>query len=45
VLVLSMVRFGVTPEINALATLIIVAVCVGVSVAGWLMHRSSRSTR
>lgn len=42
VLILSKVRFGVTPEINALATLIIVAVCIGVSLAGWLMHRNVR---
>lgn len=42
VLILSKVRFGVTPEINALATLIIVAVCIGVSLAGWLMHRNTR---
>lgn len=45
VLILSKVRFGVTPEINALATLIIVAVCIGVSVAGWVMHRNARTTR
>jgi putrescine transport system permease protein len=44
VLILSKVRFGVTPEINALATLIIVAVCIGVSLAGWLMHRNARPT-
>lgn len=44
VLILSKVRFGVTPEINALATLIIVAVCIGVSLAGWLMHRTARPT-
>ncbi|GIX25004.1 MAG: putrescine ABC transporter permease PotI [Caldimonas sp.] len=42
VLILSKVRFGVTPEINALATLIIVAVCLGISLAGWMLHRSSR---
>ena len=42
VLILSKVRFGVTPEINALATIIIVAVCIGVSIAGWLMHRNAR---
>jgi putrescine transport system permease protein len=42
VLILSKVRFGVTPEINALATLIIVAVCIGVSIAGWMMHRNAR---
>ena len=45
VLILSKVRFGVTPEINALATIIIVAVCIGVSVAGWLMHRNARAAR
>lgn len=45
VLILSKVRFGVTPEINALATIIIVAVCIGVSVAGWMMHRQQRSSR
>ena len=45
VLILSKVRFGVTPEINALATIIIVAVCIGVSVAGWLMHRNARQQR
>jgi putrescine transport system permease protein len=39
IVVLSKVRFGVTPEINALATLMIVAVAVGVTVAGWVMHR------
>ncbi len=39
VVVLSKVRFGVTPEINALATLMIIAVAVGVTVAGWMMHR------
>jgi putrescine transport system permease protein len=38
----SKVKLGVTPEINALATLLILAVTVGVSVAGWLMHRSAQ---
>jgi len=42
VLILSKVRFGVTPEINALATLIIVAVCIGVSAAGFLLHRQTK---
>lgn len=45
VLILSKVRFGVTPEINALATLVIVAVCIGVSVAGWMMHRQQSAQR
>jgi putrescine transport system permease protein len=35
----SKVKLGVTPEINALATLIITAVAIGVAVAGWVMHR------
>lgn len=42
IVVLSKVRFGVTPEINALATLLIVAVAIGVTLAGWLMHRRHR---
>lgn len=42
VLILSKVRFGVTPEINALATIIIVVVCLGISLAGWMLHRSNR---
>lgn len=42
VLILSKVRFGVTPEINALATIIIVGVCLGISLAGWMLHRSNR---
>ena len=33
---------GVTPEINALATIIVVLVAAGVSIAGLLMHRRSR---
>ncbi|MGL6290047.1 MAG: ABC transporter permease subunit [Silanimonas sp.] len=45
VLILSKVRFGVTPEINALATIIIVTVCIGVSLAGWAMFRKGTETR
>ena len=37
--VYSKVKLGVTPEINALATIIVVLVALGVSVAGVLMHR------
>ena len=39
----SKVKLGVTPEINALATIIVVLVAVGVSIAGILMHRRSRT--
>lgn len=37
--VFSSVRLGVTPQINALATLLIVSVILIVIVAGWLMNR------
>lgn len=40
--VYSKVKLGVTPEINALATIIVVAVAVGVSLAGIAMHRGNR---
>jgi len=38
-LIFSKVRLGVTPDINALATVIIVLVAVGVSLAGWITSR------
>lgn len=37
--IFSSIRFGISPKINALATIIITGVAVGVMVAGWLMHR------
>lgn len=37
--IFSSIRFGISPQINALATIIITTVAVGVLVAGWLMHR------
>ncbi len=37
--VYSKMKFGVTPEINALATIVIVTVTAAISVAGWLMFR------
>lgn len=40
--VYSKVKLGVTPEINALATIIVVAVAIGVSLAGIAMHRRDR---
>ena len=40
--VFSKVRLGVTPEINALATIMIVAVAVGVGVATWAMRRGGK---
>ena len=38
-LIFSKVRLGVTPDINALATVIILLVAAGVSLAGWITSR------
>jgi putrescine transport system permease protein len=43
--VFSSVRLGVSPKINALATIIIVLVAVGILVAGLLMARMERRKR
>ena len=40
--VYSSVRIGVTPEINALATLFLAAVATLLGFAGWLMARQER---
>ena len=40
--IFSKVKLGVTPEINALATIIIGIVTVGVLIAGWTMLRQQR---
>lgn len=40
--VYSSVRLGVSPQINALATLIVATVTVGIVLAGWLMHRQDQ---
>lgn len=40
--IFSKVKLGITPEINALATLIISVVAVGVIVAGWIMLRQEK---
>ncbi|WP_283176403.1 ABC transporter permease subunit [Gemmobacter sp. 24YEA27] len=41
-LIWSKVKLGVTPDINALATLIVVIVGICVAIAGWLMSRAER---
>jgi len=41
-LIWSKVKLGVTPDINALATLIVVTVGTGVALAGWLLNRAER---
>ncbi len=43
--VFSSVRLGVSPKINALATLIILVVTIGILVAGWLLARMDRKRR
>jgi putrescine transport system permease protein len=40
--IFSKVKLGVTPEVNALATIIITLVSLGVIVSGWLMLRQQR---
>ena len=37
--VYSSVRLGVSPEINALASILVALVTAGIVVAGWVMHR------
>ncbi len=41
-LIFSKVRLGVTPDVNALATIIMLLVATGVAVAGWVMRRQQR---
>ena len=41
-LIFSKVKLGVTPDINALATIIIGIVTIGVLIAGWMMLRQQR---
>jgi len=40
-LIWSKVKLGVTPDINALATLIVLVVGLGVALAGWMMNRAA----
>jgi len=41
-LIFSKVRLGVSPDINALATLIVAVVASGVLLSGWIMLRTER---
>ena len=41
-LIWSKVKLGVTPDINALATLIVVLVGICVAIAGWVMSRAEK---
>ncbi len=42
ILIWCKVKLGVTPDINALATIIVLVVSVGVGLAGYLMYRSEK---
>ncbi len=42
-LIFSKVRLGISPDINALATILILVVAIGVSIAGWVMNRQKQS--
>jgi putrescine transport system permease protein len=41
-LIWSKVKLGVTPDINALATLTVVVVGIGVAMAGWILNRAEK---
>ena len=41
-LIYSRVRLGLRPDINALATIIIVTVAIGVVIAGWILFRQQK---
>ena len=41
-LIYSRVRLGLRPDINALATIIIVVVAIGIILAGWIMFRQQK---
>lgn len=43
-LIYSRVRVGLRPDINALATIIIITVAIGVMIAGYLLLRQKKST-
>jgi putrescine transport system permease protein len=40
--IFSKVRLGVTPDMNALATIIVALVGTGVAIAGWIMYRTEK---
>ena len=42
-LIFSKVRLGVSPDINALATILIVVVTLGLCIAAWITSRQNRS--
>ena len=45
ILIYSRIRLGLRPDINALATIIIVTVAIGVMIAAWLMFRQEKQRK
>lgn len=45
ILIFSRIRLGLKPDINALATIIILVVAIGVLIAGWIMFRQQKRYR
>jgi putrescine transport system permease protein len=43
--IFSKVRLGVSPDVNALATIIIAFVALGVAIAMWQLRRSAKNGR
>ena len=41
----SSVRLGVSPQINALATIMISIVAVFVAISGWMLYRQDKAKR
>jgi len=42
IVIFSKVRLGVSPEINALATMVVAVVSIGIAIAGRMMQRKER---
>jgi putrescine transport system permease protein len=42
ILIYSRIRLGLRPDINALATIIILVVAIGVLIAAWIMFRQQK---
>ena len=40
--IFSKIKLGVTPDVNALATLIIGTVSIGIIIASWMMFRQAK---
>jgi putrescine transport system permease protein len=43
--IFSKVRLGVSPVVNALATIVILVVAIGVAIATWQIHRRMKEGR